>query len=302
MKAPVVPHCKRNTEEWRSTGDELQQNWAWKRKYDIALARLIFSQWRNCNLICLYRKVLPNSLEETSVHTASSKGEVCVSKCHFGGKSAAGRSFPFNTHQIILQAFWKTEALLLSVACSVAATKSPASWQQVMLGNITHWLSILNVDPKRMAMLQVQTCYCPGSPWGLFSIVLSPASGYHLTELIIVLVPWQARPELWSSHGRLDPHPFPGSREQFSCTQTNESGILISQPLKDHLLGAVVLFSIEKLSSQAFSYSKFDPKYLEGVNVPHQCKSLFQNPFPSLPQCVWELKVSKIPHLPHLLH
>ena len=86
----------------------------------------------------------------------SSKGEVCVSKCQFSGRNAAGRFFPFNTCQIILQAFWKTEAVLHLVACSVAATNSPGSWQQVMLGNATHWLSILNVDPKRMAMLQAQ--------------------------------------------------------------------------------------------------------------------------------------------------
>lgn len=85
----------------------------------------------------------------------SSKGEVCVSKCHFSGRNAAGRFSPFNTRQIILQAFLKTEAMLLSVACSVAAN-SPGSWQQVTLGNTTHWLSILNVDPKRMAMLQAQ--------------------------------------------------------------------------------------------------------------------------------------------------
>lgn len=183
---------------------------------------------KNCTFICLYRKVLPNSLEETSVHTASSKGEVCVSKCQFGGRNAAGRSFPFNTHQIILQAVWKTEAMLLSVACSVAATNSRGSWQQVMLGNVTYWLPILNVDPKSMAMLQAQTHYCSGSPWGSFSTVLSPASGYHLKELIIVFVPWQARPELWSSTSRLRPSLFPGLREQFLCTQINKSGILIS--------------------------------------------------------------------------
>lgn len=278
-----------------------QQNWAWKRKYDIALARLFFSQWRSCTFICLYRKVLPNSLEETSVHTASSKGGVCLSKCQFGGRNAAGRSFPFNTHQIILQAFWKTEAMLLSVACSVAATNSPGSWQQVMLGNVTYWLSILNVDPKRMAMLQAQTRYCSGSPWGLFSTVLSPASGYHLTELIIVFVSWQTRPELWSSHSRLRPPLFPGLREQFLCTQVNKSGILISQPLKDHLLGAVVLFSTERFSSQAFSYSKFDLKY-PGVHVPHQCESPLQNPFSSLRAQGLTHMVAKIPHPPHLLH
>lgn len=157
MRAPAVLHCKRDTEEWRSRGGELQQNWAWKDKYD--LVRL--QDWSFLNeeappssafreMFCQThwkKKIKHNVLHPKLL---SSKGEVCISKCHFSGRKAAGRSFPFNTNQIILQAFWETEAMLLPVACSVAVTNSPGSWQEVTLGNATHWSSILNVDPKRM--------------------------------------------------------------------------------------------------------------------------------------------------------
>lgn len=41
----------------------------------------------------------------------------------------------------------------------------------------------------------------------------------------------------------------------------------------------MVLFSIERLSAQAFSNSKFHlKKYLERLNIPHQGKSLFSEP------------------------
>lgn len=73
-----------------------------------------------------------------------------------------------------------------------------------------------------------------------------------------------------------------------------------SQPLKGHLIGTVVLFSVERLSSQAFSYSKFDlkmKKYLERRFLTNA------NPYFRIYFPFWELKVSHVdtPSTPSLL-
>lgn len=97
---------------------------------------------------------------------------------------------------------------------------------------------------------------------------------------------------------------FAGWGEQFSCTQTKKNWVFwflsLSQPLKGHLIGALVLFSIERLSSQAFSHSKFDwkmKKYLERRFLTNA------NPYFRIYFPFWELKVSHVdtPSTPSLL-
>lgn len=71
----------------------------------------------------------------------------------------------------------------------------------------------------------------------------------------------------------------------------------ISQLLKCQLLGTVVLFNIERLSAQAFSNSKLDLKnYLGRFNIPHQCKSLFQEAPSSCRAEGLTQVVAKVPH------
>lgn len=71
-----------------------------------------------------------------------------------------------------------------------------------------------------------------------------------------------------------------------------------------HLLGTVVLFSMERLSTQAFSYSKFDlklKKYPERrflINA----KSVFQNLSSSSGGQGLIHVVAKVPHQPHVFH
>lgn len=126
-----------------------------------------------------------------------------------------------------------------------------------------------------------QTCCCSRSAYSSFSPALSPARGYNLTEEMIRFVPGQARPELWNSGCRLAPlHPFPGSGEQ-CVLQWVFQFHSISQLFKSQFLGTVVPFSIERLSAQAFSNSKFDLKnYLE-----RQYSHLSQLVWPQQPTC-----------------
>lgn len=144
--------------------------------------------------------------------------------------------------------------MLLSVACSVAATNSPGSWQQVTLGKATHWLSILSVDPKRMAMLQTRadSLLLWESLQLVFNCIVSckwlPS---HRRDYCIRAMTGQAWAlKLSQQAGSTSPISrirgailmYPNEKIEYSDFTVFHS------PWKGHLSGTVVLFSIERFS------------------------------------------------------
>lgn len=161
----TMRHWSVEEHRWWDTAELRLGGWA----SSTALATLISPQRRSCTfLLCLYKNVLPNSFQETKAFCTSHcpAASLCFQVPIFREKcSWQILPFPYSDHFTEFKKNQKTnfeKFKLFSAACSVAAANRAGSWQQVRLGNVTHWWCILNVDPKRVAPAPGKLAAAPG--------------------------------------------------------------------------------------------------------------------------------------------